>query len=230
MTTAAQRTVYCDQGTQEWFESRIGCIGASRIADAIAKPKRVQKTKEGEPVKPVAELECRHKMKLEILLERLTGKTAEHYVSYWMQQGTEREPLARVEYEMRFSVSVDQVGFVYHPTIKWAGASPDGLIGSDGILEIKCPKPETHLGYIVADQIPSEYLPQLLWQLACCDDRKWNDFISFCPELPEKYQIFHKRLDRTDEVQAVIRGMELEAKQFLLEVEQLREQLDGKYL
>jgi len=198
----------CEQGSAEWFAARCGNVTSCRVADAIAKLKK----KDGEAA-------VRRNLRFEIACEMLTGKNSEHYVSRWMEEGKEKEPLARCEYEVRNDVFVEQVGFVYHPTIKNAGASPDGVVGEDGMIEIKCPKVETHLEYLINGEIPEDYLPQMLWQLACCDERQWIDFVSFHPDVPEPYQLFVKRLERTEEVNCAIEGMEAEVKQFLSEVQ-----------
>jgi putative phage-type endonuclease len=200
----------CEQGSKAWFDARLGCVTSSRIADVVAKRKR------GE-----GELQCKIDMRWELVCEFLTQKPTEHYVSRWMKEGKEKEPLARAEYEVRNEVFVEQVGFAYHASIKYAGASPDGIIGDVGLIEIKCPRIETHLQYIIDDKVPDEYLPQMIWQLGCCgDDFRWNDFVSYHPDLPELYQLFQKRLERTSEVDALIRG-------YNLEVECFNEQVQG---
>ena len=212
----------CIQGSREWFEARLGCVTASRISSVIAKRKRV---KAGEVPEEMA---CRRDMRWELVSELLSGKTTENFVSEWMQQGTDREPLARAEYELRNDCFVEQVGFAYHPTIKLAGASPDGLIGDRGLLEIKCPRIETHLQYLDDGVIPEAYLPQMVWQLACVPDAEWNDFVSFHPDLPADYQLFVKRLERTKEVNALIAGYELEVEQFNKEVQEKLESIRVK--
>jgi predicted phage-related endonuclease len=213
--------VDCIQGDAVWFKCRLGCVTSSRVADAIAKRKRV---KEGEKSE---ELAGRRRVRFELMCELLSQKPAAHYVSEWMDQGREREPIARIEYENATGASVEQVGFVYHPTIKMAGCSPDGIVGDDGLLEIKCPKIETHLQYLIDDIVPEAYLPQLLWQMACCE-RQWVDFVSYHPDMPEEYQLFIKRLERTKEVDAVIRGMELEVVQLLAEVDEEIERVKSR--
>lgn len=215
MIAIDDRIVRCTQGSSEWFQARLLCVTSSRAAAATAKRKRV---KAGEPAE---ELACRWKLKLELLAENLAGRAPNHYVNEWMEEGREKEPLARVEYEMRRDVTVEQVGFVYHPTIRSAGASPDGLVGDDGMIEIKCPKLDTHLDYLVKEEIPDKYLPQMLWQLACEDTRSWIDFVSYHPDIPEPNNLFIKRLERTKEAQQFIAGMELEVVQFLSEVDEL---------
>lgn len=211
-----QRIIDCEQGSADWMAARCGCITSCRAAGAIAKLKR----KDGESAE-------RRRMRYEVVCEMLTGNAAQHYVSDAMNQGREREPLARVEYEILRNCSVRQIGFVYHPTIKRAGASPDGWVGSDGVIEIKAPLVTTHLEYMALDVIPDEYLPQMLWQLAC-SERQWCDFVSYSPEMPEQYQLFVKRLERTPEVDATIRGMELEVEQFLSECDDLLAKLKAK--
>jgi YqaJ-like viral recombinase domain len=216
-----QRIVDCEQGSADWFTARAGCATSSRIADIVAKRKRVKEGEVGE------ELACRRGMRFECMCELLTGKAAEHYVSRWMQEGHDKEPLARAEYEIAFDQSVRTVGFVYHPFIPRAGCSPDGLIGDDGLLEIKCPMVYTHLDYIMRDEIPEEYKPQMLWQMACCE-RRWCDFVSYSPELPEQYQLFVKRFECSKEDAAMIRGYELEVQLFNTQVDEMLEQLKAR--
>lgn len=217
--------IQCEQGSKEWFEWRLGCVTSSRVADCIAKLKR----KAGEAA-------CRRDMRFELACELLTGRASEHYVSRWMEEGKEKEPLARAEYELRNSVYVETVGFVTHPAIKMAGASPDGLVGEDGLIEIKCPKIETHLEYILADVVPEDYVPQMLWQLDCTE-RQWNDFVSYHPDLPDDLQIFTKRLTLSSKLESgqfkgmtaeqAISGMRLEVEQFLREVHEVVKRLGG---
>lgn len=201
----------CEQGSKQWFDCRLGAVTSSRIADVVAKRKR-----------GTDELACRADMRWELAIELLTGKPTEHYVSRWMKEGKEKEPDARQDYENRFCDGfVEQVGFAYHPTIKLAGASPDGVIGARGLLEIKCPRIETHLQYLIDDKIPDDYLPQMVWQLACVPDAEWNDFVSYHPDLDEDYRLFVKRLERTTEVEALILAYALEVEQFNSEVQLL---------
>jgi len=169
-------------------------------------------------------LACRTSLRWELVSELLTERAAEHFVSQWMEVGKEREPLARSEYSARHDAMVETVGFAYHPTIKYAGASPDGLV-SNGLIEIKCPKIETHLQYLIDDKIPDEYLPQMVWQLACVPDAEWNDFVSYHPDLPEDYQLFVKRLPRNKEVEQLIAYYNLEVEQFNQEVQKVLAEL-----
>lgn len=195
------------QQDAEWFAARIGCLTASRIADAVAKR-----------TKGNGELQCRADLRLALAVERVTNKPSENYVSKWMERGVEMEPLARAAYELRRDVETEQVGFVIHPTLNWAGCSPDGLIGTDGLLELKVPKSTTHAEYLLGECVPEEYIPQMTWQLACCPGRQWNDFVSYCPDFPAPLDVFICRLNRDNQKIAV---MEAESTVFLKEVEDL---------
>lgn len=212
-----QRVMDCDQGSPEWFVARSGSVTSSRIADVVAKRKRGG----------MEEMACRRDMRYELMVELLTGNATQHYVSKWMEQGRDREPIARVEYEIAKDCSVRRVGYVYHPFISRAGASPDGLVGESGLLEIKCPAVHTHVDYIMKGEIPEEYRPQMLWQMACCE-RSWCDFVSYSPEVPEKYQLFIRRFECSKEDAALIRGYELEVQQLNSEVDAMLTELKAK--
>ena len=191
-----------DQRTDEWFESRLGKATASRIADIIAK------TKTG----PSA---SRENYAVQLVLERITQTKGESYSNAAMQWGTETEPLARQAYELKRGLFVDEVGFIDHPTIANSGASPDGLVGTDGLVEIKCPNSATHMETLVTRKIPQKYIPQMTWQMACTG-RNWCDFVSFDPRFPEHLQIFIERIEYDP---TYVRMLELEVTQFLDEVE-----------
>lgn len=192
-----------EQGTSEWLAARAGKVTASRVADVLAKIK-------------TGEAAARRDYRAQLVAEILTGAPQEPgFINDEMRWGTEQEPYARAAYEVHTGTIVDTVGFVIHPTIEQAGASPDGLIG-DGLLEIKCPKTATHLDYILSGEVPAKYRPQMLWQMACTD-RAWCDFVSFDPRMPAHLQLFIKRLHR-DEDQ--IKAMEAEVRAFLQEVNQ----------
>ena len=191
-----------DQRTDEWFKSRLGKATASRIADIIAK------TKTG----PSA---SRENYAVQLVLERITQSKGESYSNAAMQWGTETEPLARQAYELKRGLFVDEVGFIDHPTIANSGASPDGLVGTDGLVEIKCPNSATHMETLVTRKIPQKYIPQMTWQMACTG-RSWCDFVSFDPRFPEHLQIFIERIEYDP---TYVRMLELEVTQFLDEVE-----------
>ena len=191
-----------DQGSEEWFTIRIGKVTASRVADVIAK------TKTGYSA-------SRDNYMAQLVCERLTGQKGESFTNAAMQHGTETEPLARAAYEALKDVLVDEVGFVPHPTIEMAGASPDGLVGDDGLIEIKCPNTATHIETLLSQSVPGKYNTQMQFQMACTG-RKWCDFVSFDNRLPEELQLFVMRVPR-DEV--FIRLIESEIVQFLAELD-----------
>jgi putative phage-type endonuclease len=191
-----------DQGTEEWFTIRIGKVTASRVADVIAK------TKTGYSA-------SRDNYMAQLICERLTGLKGESFTNAAMQHGTDTEPLARAAYEALKDVLVDEVGFVPHTTIQMAGASPDGLVGEDGLLEIKCPNTATHIETLISKVVPGKYNTQMQFQMACTG-RKWCDFVSFDNRLPEELQLFVSRVPR-DEV--FIRLIESEIVQFIAELD-----------
>lgn len=174
-----------DQGSAEWLAARAGMITASRIADLMAK------TKTGESA-------SRGNYRAQLVAERLTGKPQDSFSNAAMQWGTEQEPMARSAYEILRGEMIEQVGFVPHPEIDKSGASPDGLIGNDGLIEIKCPNTATHIEYAVSGKPPTKYLLQMLWQMECTG-RKWCDFVSYDPRMPPDMQLFIVRINRDDE-------------------------------
>lgn len=178
--------VQVTQGTSEWKRARAGHVTASRISDVMAKGKGSY------------EASTRANYRAEIVVELLTGGPYEDgFKNRDMERGTEMEPYARELYQRQSKDEVTQVGFVLHPTIEWAGASPDGLVGDEGLLEIKSPKSKTHLIYLINDRVPSDYRLQMFWQMACTG-RKWCDFVSYDNRFPKNKQLFIKRLDRDE--------------------------------
>ena len=199
-----------EQGSEAWLQLRLGKITASRITDVIAQVKS-------------GEAAGRENYRIELVCERLTGKPTEGFTNAHMERGTELEPFARAWYEVEKGEFVKQVPFVDHPTIKNAGASPDGIIG-EGLIEIKCPMAKTHIKYLLEDRVPAKYMPQMAWQMACTHS-KWVDFVSYCPELPQDMQMFIKRYERDD---AYIADLEAKVIEFDIEVEQVIARLGGK--
>jgi len=191
-----------EQRTDAWFEARIGKVAASRVADVLAK------TKSGYSA-------SRDNYMAQLVCERLTKQKAEGFTNAAMQHGTETEPLARLSYEVSQNVLVDEVGFIPHPTIEMSGASPDGLVNDDGLLEIKCPNTATHIETLLTQSVPTKYFTQMQFQMACTG-REWCDFVSFDNRLPEELQLFVKRVPRDD---TYIRLMEAEIVQFLAELD-----------
>lgn len=180
-----------EQGTPEWFAARLGNVTASRVADVIAK------TKSGYSA-------SRENYMAQLICERMTNTIAESFSSPAMQWGTETEPLARAAYESLADVLVDEVGYIAHPTIERAGASPDGLIGLFGLLEIKCPNTATHIDTLISEQVPTKYITQMQWQMSCTG-RTWADFVSFDPRLPSGLQMFVKRVEFDAEYVAMLK-------------------------
>ena len=191
-----------EQGTSEWFAARCGKVTASRVADIIAK------TKTG----PSA---SRENYLAQIVCERMTGKPAESYSNAAMAWGTEQEPFARAAYESTKDILVQEVGFVVHPLIEGAGASPDGLVGLFGLVEIKCPNTATHIDTLISEQVPSKYITQMQWQMACTG-RLWCDFVSFDPRLPNGLQLFVTQIERDEKYIAML---EEEVTKFLSELD-----------
>jgi putative phage-type endonuclease len=191
-----------EQGTDEWFAARIGKVTASRVADVIAKTKTGYSS-------------SRDNYMAQLICERLTNQKADGFTNAAMQHGTETEPLARAAYEALHDVLVDEVGFVPHPKILMAGASPDGLVGDNGLLEIKCPNTATHIETLLSQTVPGKYNTQMQFQMTCTD-REWCDFVSFDNRLPEELQLFVKRVPRDN---VFIRLIEGEIVQFIAELD-----------
>jgi len=198
------------QGSTEWFYQRLGKVTASRVADVIAK------TKTGYSA-------SRDNYMAQLVVERLTFTKQEFYTNAAMQWGTEQEPFARAAYEAAQGVLVEEVGFVRHPTIEWAGASPDGLVKDNGLVEIKCPNTATMIETLLSQKVPGKYFAQMQFQMACTG-RKWTDYVVFDPRMPEKAQLFVKRVDRDD---AYIAEIEAEIVKFLAEVKSQVQQLNA---
>ncbi len=202
----------CDQGTAEWFAARVGKATASRVADIIAK------TKTG----PSA---SRKNYAAQLVAERLTGVPAETFTNGAMQWGTDTEAEARDAYRQHTLVEVKECGFVDHPLIAMSGASPDGLIDDDGLLELKCPNTATHIETLLGKSAPSKYVHQMMWQMACTG-RQWCDFVSYDPRLPEHMRLFVSKVRRDD---ALIAELEREVVAFLAEVNETVTQLRERY-
>lgn len=174
-----------EQGTDEWFAQRLGKVTASRIKDVMAK------TKSG----PAA---TRKNYMMELLCQRLTGTREESFTNGAMQRGIELEPLARAAYEIRTGEIVQESGFVVHKKYDGTGASPDGLVGDDGLIEIKCPNTAQHIACIQSGKYDDKYFWQMQHQMECTG-RKWCDFVSFDDRLPEPLQIVVVRLERDEQ-------------------------------
>jgi len=197
-----------NQGTEEWFQQRLGKVTASRLSDVIAKTKTGVST-------------SRQNYLIQLVSERLTGKKTDSFTNKAMEDGVEREPIARKLYESKTNSIVTEVGFFDHPVIKSSGASPDGAVNAEeegkyaGLVEIKCPIETTHTNTLMNKLVPSKYIPQMQWQLACTG-AKWVDFVSYNPNFPDTMQIFVARVERDN---AYIAELESEVLKFLDEVD-----------
>lgn len=200
------------QRSEEWFQIRLGKVTASRVADVVAK------TKTGWGA-------SRANYMAELLAERLTGSPAEKFTNAAMQWGTDNEAAARQKYSEIKSVVVSEIAFVDHPRIEMSGASPDGLVGMAGNLEIKAPNTATHIDTLLSGSVPGKYNIQMQWQMACCE-RDWCDFVSYDPRLPEKMQLFIQRIERDDKL---ISELEEQVQEFLHELSSKVNALNEKF-
>lgn len=191
------------QRNDQWYQDRLGKVTASRIAEMVAK------TKTGWGA-------SRANYRAQLIVERLTGKPTEGYVNGAMQHGIDTEDQARAAYEFYTDREVQQVGFIPHFAIKMAGASPDGLVGDDGLVEFKCPQTASHINTLLTGTIDDKYVKQMQFQMACTK-RDWCDFVSFDPRLPAEMQMFVKRVARDADV---IMHLEKETCTFLEEVDE----------
>lgn len=192
------------QRTPEWYQARCGRATASRIADVIGK------LKGGGWAAP------RAKYMNQIVAERLSGKPQDMRKVRSMEERSDLEPEARAAYSFYTDYAVDLVGFIPHPSIEYAGCSPDGLVRSDGQVEIKVLDAANHIKLHEGDTSPVlDYAAQMAFQLACTG-RKWCDFVAYCPIMPEELKLFIQRIPRDEEV---IRLIETEVRSFLAEVE-----------
>lgn len=198
-----------EQHSDEWFAARSGRVTASRVKDVMTK---------GRSGAPSA---TRQNYMMQLLCERLTGKREEGFTSAAMARGTELEPVARSAYEVDKGVMTVETGLIIHPKIDGFAASPDGLVGDRGMIEIKCPNTATHVATLQSGKHDPQYEWQMLAQLACAG-RDWNDFVTFDDRLPDELQYACFRFER-DEVR--IRQMESEVKLFLEELAQLEHEM-----
>ena len=204
------------QGSPEWHAVRCGKVTASRVHDIVAVTRSGGYTA------------GRKNYLTELVWERLTGEPAEQYVTAAMAHGSEMEPQARFAYALERGVEVVEVGFIEHPTIPLVGASPDGLVGADGLIEIKVPNGAQHLDMLLGDKIEPKYITQMQAQMMCTG-RAWVDFVSYHHnlKLPSKMQLNIRRVER-DAV--MITKMELEITQFLIDLDATVDLLRKRYM
>lgn len=201
-----------DQRSDEWFAARLGRVTASRIADVRAR------TKTGWGA-------ARKNYMYDLVVERLSGVHVASGTGAARRWGTEVEPDAKIAYEFYRDATIVEAGFIPHPTIADTGASPDGLIGDDGLVEFKCPTLAVHLETLAAEEIAQEYLLQMQWQM-CCTGRQWCDFASYDPRFPEMMRLYVRRIPRDDDLIAAI---EKDVIDFLNEMRLIMHRLRAKY-
>lgn len=191
------------QRSSEWFAARCGSLGASQLADALAK------TKSGWGA-------SRANLRAKLVVERLTGQQEDGFTSAAMQWGVEKEEEARIAYSFLTGRNVVEVGLYKHPTIIGTHASPDGLVDDDGCIEIKCPNSATHIETLKSNLVAHKYLLQMQWQMRCAD-RQWCDFVSFDPRMPDHLMLYIQRVQRDNDMLATL---ESEVRAFLAEVDE----------
>lgn len=191
-------------GTDEWRRARLGWLTASRIADATAK------------LKSGGYGASRANLMAALICERLTDVPMESFTTKEMQWGIDHEPEAIAAYSWHFDVEVQPTGFVRHPRIDYCGATPDGAVGDDGLIEIKCPNTSTHIDTLLRGAPDPRYIKQMQFQLSCTG-RKWVDFVTYDPRMPLELQFRAYRVPRDDKM---IAELESEAEKFLAEMDE----------
>jgi hypothetical protein len=194
------------QGDDAWIAARLGKCTASRIHDATAR------------LKAGAWGASRENYKMELVIERLYGEPFPHFVTAAMQAGKELEPHARAAYQSERLIEVTLAEFVPHPTIQMCGASPDGYVGRDGLIECKCPEPAAHM-MTLRNIIDERYIKQMQFQMAVTG-RVWCDFVSYNPMFLDKETGDDERLtiQRVHRDPKRIAALEQDVRDFLDEV------------
>ena len=196
------------QGTEEWLRARLGRITASGMADVLRKD-------------PAAK--TRVKYMAQLAEERITGMLANGITTHAMETSSAFEKHARRAYELYTDTQIDEYGFVIHPTMDFAGCSPDGVVGIEGGIEIKCCQSAVHLAWQKKGKVPTEHEPQMVWNMACCE-AVWWDFVSYDPLAPEDQRLFISRLHRDEKR---IEFLEAAVRQFNEEVEEVIARMRG---
>jgi len=207
-----------EQGTEEWKLERCGKVTASRVHTVIAKQKNGTYYAD------------RETYLYELAVEQLTGKPVERLTNSFMDWGTLQEPNARNAYAATTFETISQVGFIPHPRISNSGASPDAVVGEDGLAEFKCPQSKTHINTIRNREVPKQYYTQVQWQMACMPERQYVDFCSYDPRMPEKGQLFIKRVPRDNNYistleEAVNHFLEVEVANVIKEINEAIEKI-----
>jgi len=201
-----------DQRSSEWFEARLGRVTASRTADVCAR------TQKGWGAARKAYMH-------DLAVERLSGEHIASGTGAARRWGQDIEPEAKIAYEFYRDATIVEVGFIPHPSIAETGASPDGLVGDDGLVEFKCPTVSVHLDTLDKEEIAQEYVLQMQWQM-CCTGRKWCDFVSYDPRFPEAMRLYVRRVMRDD---ILIAALEKDVTDFLTELRETVHRLRAKY-
>lgn len=202
-----------EQRTEAWFADRLGCVTASKVADVMAR------TKSGYGA-------ARANYMAQLVAERLTGAREDGYCNAAMQRGIDLEPQARAQYEFHTGNTVVETGFVLHPSIAHCGASPDGIVGDDGLVEIKVPNTATHIATLRGGKIDDRYVKQMHLQMLCTG-RKWCDFVSFDDRLPDEMQLHIERVHLDADLAS---EMESEIAKFLAELDETVADLRARYM
>lgn len=200
-----------EQRTDAWFQARAGYVSASRM-DGVMVAKRPSTTRDN--------------LMAELICERLTGMSGGGFSSAAMQRGVDLEPIARSWYEVTSGNIVTECGFIKHASIPMLGASPDGLVGDDGLLEIKCPNTATHIETLLRGSYDTAYRYQIQTQLACTG-RAWCDFVSYDDRLPTHMAGVCYRVMRDDDLIATIEAAVID---FNAELEQKLAALQTKFV
>lgn len=217
---AGERIKFCrehaialEQGGEEWKRARLGLLTSSRASDAFARIKSGWGA-------------SRANYRAELVCERLSGAPYEGYSNHYMDRGQRIEPDAVNAYEFIVGLEAKPTGFWQHPTIVGAGASPDRLIGQEGLLEAKARTTAIHFDLLLTHTIPGKYIDQMQFSLACCE-REWCDFVSYDPRAPAGMELFVQRIYRDEER---ISTLERQGIEFLAEVEKLTQELQERSL
>lgn len=206
------RIIRCAQQSDLWLAAKLGRISGSRLGDVMALPTTKASIRKGISCAAGTEALIKEAYRKELVVERIYRKHIDHFVTRAMQDGTEREPFARMLYEADTSQVVELVGFVLHPEWDWFGVSADGLCGEDGGVELKCPTDIVHDGYCAdPETLAADYIWQCLGCLVCFPERSWWDLCSFNPNAPDAIKLVKHRFQRSDWLE-VIAGIEKESR------------------
>lgn len=206
------RLIECQQNTPEWHAARCGRLTASRVADIM------RQTKSGVSA-------MRATYMAELVAEQLTGVQEDGFCSADMQHGKDTEDEAALMYALETGSTVARVGFVLHPSLDGSGCSPDRLVNTDGLLQIKCPQTKNHIAALLGRDIAPDYIKQMQWEMRCTE-RQWCDFVSYDPRLPVEMQLHTVRVKRDG---GMIEKMEAAVIEFLSELDETVAKLRGLY-